>query len=190
METLQSVEEALCTRFINGEAGARKWIDHSFAVEAHLVRVSHGLDRNGQPAFRYWFDATRVDRGVLLTLVCKESLCPKHQETLEKWCKFAGQPVTKLVKAAEAITHIEKLDIESQIIVGDKTYMARPAKLLCKWTCPLGAHPPVVLQRDGWDVFNVEGKCIGGGLDPSRPKESEYPLFPSLASVQSWLSTQ
>jgi hypothetical protein len=131
METLQSVEDALCTRFINGEAGAHKWIEHSFTVETHTVRVSHGLDRNGQPAFRYWFDATRVDRGVLLTLVCKESLCPKHQETLSKWCKFSGQPVAKPMKAVKAATHIQKLEVENQIVVGDKTYMARPAKLLC-----------------------------------------------------------
>ncbi len=190
METLQTVEDTLCTRFINGEAGARKWIEQTFPVESHAVRVSHGLDRNGQPTFRYWFDATRVDRGVLLTLICKESLCPKHQDTMAKWCKFAGQAVAKPAKPFRTPVYIDKLEVERLIHFNGKSYSARPAKLQCKWTCPLGAHPPVVLQRDGWDLFSAEGKCIAGGLDPARPKESAYPLFPTVSAVQSWLATQ
>jgi hypothetical protein len=190
MDTLQTVEDALCTRLVNGEAGNKKWIEQSFVIEAHTVRVSHGVDRKGEPVFRYWFDTTRVDRGVLLTLICKESLCPKHQDTLAKWCKFTGQPLAKPVKQARTPVHIEKLEVERQLVIGGKSYFARPAKLSCKWTCPLDAHPPVMLQRDGWDLFNEDGKCIAGGLDPARPKESSYPLFPTIVAVQTWLAAQ
>jgi hypothetical protein len=190
METLQTVEDALCSKLVNGEAGNKKWIEQTFAVEAHSVRVSHGVDRKGQPAFRYWFDTARVDRGVLLTLICKESLCPKHQDTFAKWCKFTGQAKVKSAKPITPPVHIEKLEVERQISVNGKTYAARPAKLSCKWTCPLGAHPPVMVQRDGWDLFSEEGKCIAGGVDPTRPKDAAYPLFPNLAAVHTWLAAQ
>jgi hypothetical protein len=190
MDTLQTVEEALCTRLVNGDAGNKKWIEKSFAVEARTVRVSHGVDRKGEPAFRYWFDATRVDRSVLLKLICKESLCPRHQETLAKWCKFSGLTMAKASKQTKTPVHIDKLEVEQHIVLGGKSYFARPAKLSCKWNCPVGAHPPVVLQRDGWDVFSAEGKCLAGGLDPTRPKESAYPLFPSIVAVKTWLAEQ
>jgi hypothetical protein len=181
---LDCIEQQLAEQF------SGKWITEVVMHNDLSVRVSFGQNRKGEPTYRYWVDSARVTREVLLAVLCYESLCPWHQDTIVQLRQFVGKAPPATVQRKKAAMHITALQQECRLEVDGKAYVARPAKLSCKWTCPLGAHPPVMLQRDGWDLFNAEGKCIAGGLDPTRPKESAYPLFPSIVAVQSWLALQ
>ncbi len=166
-----------------------KWITEVVMHNDLSVRVSFGQNRKGEPTYRYWVDSARVTREVMLAVLCNESICPWHQDTLAQLRQFVGKAQPAPAQRKKAAMHITALQQECLLEVDGKAYAARPAKLSCRWQCPVGAHPPMVLQREGWDVFNMDGSYVAGGLDPSRPKDSMLPMFGTLESVKAWLHT-
>lgn len=178
---LDCIEQQLAEQF------SGKWITEVVMHKDLSVRVSFGQNRKGEPTYRYWVDTARVTREVLLAMLCSESLCPWHQDTLAQLLRFLGKAPTAPVKRKRTAMHITALQQESRLEVDGQAYVARPAKLPCRWQCPVGAHPPVVLQRDGWDVFRLDGSYVAGGLDASRPRESMLPLFSTLEAARAWL---
>ncbi len=181
---LDHLEQQLAVQF------SGKWITEVLMHNDLSVRVSFGQNRRGEPTYRYWVDTARVTREVLLATMCNESQCPWHQDTLGRLRQFVGKPNSTPTQRKRAATHVTALQQEHRLSVNGKDYVARPAKLACLWRCPVGAHPPVTLKCDGWDLFTADGKCIAGGLDPNRPRDAAYPLFPNLSAVQTWLATQ
>jgi hypothetical protein len=178
---LDCIEQQLAEEF------SGKWITEVVMHNDLSVRVSFGQNRKGEPTYRYWVDSARVTREVLLAVLCNESLCPWHQDTLALLRHFVGKAQPAPAQRKKASMHITALQEECRLEVDGKAYVARPAKLSCRWRCPVGAHSSIVFQRDGWDIFNLDGSYVAGGLDVCRPKDSMLPMFSTLGAAKTWL---
>ena len=52
---------------------------------------------------------------------------------------------------------------EVPVVVGRQHFVARPGRFPCFTPCPHGAHPPLRIDKSGFDLFE-NGTCLGGGV--------------------------
>lgn len=45
---------------------------------------------------------------------------------------------------------------EMAVTAGHQTLLARPARFPCFTPCPQGAHPPLMIEKAGFDLFGVD----------------------------------
>ena len=133
-------------------AGARPQASASARHKGIAVLVSAHRLRNGKAIFKYSFDGIRLERSILLQLLCPETDCPQCKQTQANWALFRGvlTPARRVVQPSYAFKHlVEELRIE----VAGRTCVARPAALQCRIACPVRAHGPAVVRKTGWDLF-------------------------------------
>jgi hypothetical protein len=130
------------------------------AQGSHTVAVAARIDARGQRRAQFWCDDVRVERAVLLRLTCQETECPHAVEVRAQWLAFhrrspALAPPPSLAPRA--------LMADVRVTVGRHHLVARPARFPCFTPCPHGAHPPLAIDKTGFDLFE-EGVCVGGGV--------------------------
>lgn len=153
------------------------------AIEVRARRL-----RNGKQIFGYSFCAVRLERAVLLQLLCPDSTCPHCRRTQARWRAFQGlvNPIPQPLRENFQFRHlVEEVAIE----VGGRSYVARPAVFQCLTPCPVNAHPPAVIRRTGWDVFSA-GRCVAGGQSINAQSGVSEPMFPSIETVRTWLNNK
>ena len=127
---------------------------------AHTVAVAARIDARGQRREQFWCDELRVERAVLLRLTCAETECPHAIEARAQWQAFhrSGPAFTPRPSLAP-----RSLMADVPVTVGRHHLVARPARFPCFTPCPHGAHPPLAIDKSGFDLFE-EGVCVGGGV--------------------------
>lgn len=164
-------------------------IPRASANAAHRgIRISvsaHRL-RNGKPIFKYSLDGVRLERSLLLQLLCTETDCPECQGTQANWALFRGvlAPSRNAVQQNYAFKHLAE---EFSIEVSGRTCVARPAVLQCRIICPLRAHGPAVVRKTGWDLFEG-GRYLIGGLVTDPETLEQKPTIPTIEAAKNWLS--
>lgn len=152
------------------------------------VSVSAHQLRNGKSVFKYSFDGVRLERSLLLQLLCTETGCPQCKVTQANWAKFRGvlAPSRRVVQPSYAFKHLSE---EVCIEVAGRTCVARPAVLQCRITCPVRAHGPAVVRKSGWDLFEGNRYLTGGLITNPETLEQE-PTIPTIGAAKNWLSQQ
>jgi hypothetical protein len=127
---------------------------------AHTVAVAARIDARGHRREQFWCDEVRVERGVLLRLTCKETECPHAIEVRAQWLAFHRRAPARAPRASMSP---QPLTADIPVTVGRHHIVARPARFPCFTHCPNDAHPPLNIDKSGFDLFE-EGVCVGGGV--------------------------
>jgi hypothetical protein len=156
------------------------------SVEVGARHLSHG-----RTVFSYRYGGVRLERTVLLLLLCTEVDCERSLAVKRQWLTANPPPLglqrrtksgLRRMPSFEAVPLFREVDLEGS---KGEACVARPATFVCLTACPVKAHGPAVLCKSGWDVFQ-NGKYIAGGLRQSSGT-GRQPRFPSLESVEAWL---
>jgi hypothetical protein len=128
---------------------------------AHSVAVAARIDARGRRREQFWCDEVRVERSVLLRLTCAETECPHAIEVRVQWLAFHRRGPAH---APRATLGPQPLTADIPVTVAGRHHVvARPARFPCFTPCPHGAHPPLAIDKTGFDLFE-EGVCLGGGI--------------------------
>ena len=160
----------------------------SSSLKGGVVEVRTRQLKGGKQVFGYSFCSVRLERSVLLQLLCPEAACPHCKRTQAHWRAFRGQvtPVPPQTRESFQFRHlVEEVTIEEV----ERTYIARPAVFQCLSPCPVNAHPPMVIRKTGWDVF-ANGRYLAGGLTTNPDTGMSEPLFATVAAVRTWINKQ
>jgi hypothetical protein len=148
---------------------------------SHQLVVAARIDHKGRRREQFLCDGVRVDKAVLLRLTCPETECPQAQAVRLQWDRFHRRvPPKQSPQPAQARPLIE----EHRLVVGAMHCTARPARFRCYTRCPNRAHPSLVIDKTGFDLFE-HGVCIAGGLADfdglARPR------LPTLKAAQAFV---
>lgn len=191
MARIKDMEDQLAQRFA-AQAGAG-WVEDQFQHQGYTVRVAHGLNRAGQPSYRYWVGAHRLERPVLQALLCTQTLCLQQQKLQQRWSAFTGKARPQRREEPALFVHrlAEEVSLQGP---GGTVWTARQAKLRVNVVCPEAAHPPQRVQVSAWDLFNPSGYVAGGlvqepaGGAASGGGTTQRPLFLTLEDVTQWIA--
>jgi hypothetical protein len=126
----------------------------------HQVTVNAHIDEKGRRRLQYLCDGVRVERSVLLRLTCPEQECPQARAVRGQWADWhRGGPARERVSPPTSAPLMQ----EQPLRVGRHHCTARPARFACFTPCPHEAHPPMTLDKTGYDLFE-DGQYLGGGL--------------------------
>lgn len=153
----------------------------------YLVEVLLRRMRSGKQVFGYSYAGIKLERSVLLLLICPEVACERNQATQRKWRELQGQPGprSRQINWTFQFSHlVEDIPVKA----GSRACVARPASFQCLTPCPVKAHAPIVMRKTGWDLFEG-GKCVAGGLIPSSTTAVLEPMFPTTLAAQAWLTS-
>ena len=73
---------------------------------------------------------------------------------------------------------------EVDVTVGSQRFTARPARFPCFTPCPNGAHPPMTIDKSGFDLFD-DSSCLGGGVTESRGVRR--PRIPTVLAAEAYV---
>jgi hypothetical protein len=147
----------------------------------HHVAMAARIDAQGRRREQFWCDDVRVEQAVLLRLTCPEGECPHALQVRAQWAAFhrrdgaAARPAPPLPRP---------LLTEVGVSVGGHHFTARPARFPCFTPCPNGAHPPMTLEKTGFDLFDDSG-CLGGGVTESGGVRR--PRIPTVRAAEAYL---
>ena len=130
------------------------------ACGRHTVAIAARIDIDGHRREQFWCDDVPVERHVLLRLTCEEAECPQVIAVRAQWLACHG-PTPADAKVAASCPR--PLMTEVPVVVGRQHFVARPGRFPCFTPCPLGAHPPLRIDKSGFDLFE-DGTCLGGGV--------------------------
>jgi hypothetical protein len=154
----------------------------------HELRLVARIDNLGRRREQYFCDGVRVEKALLLRLTCPETECPQARAVRAQWDRFHG----RTPRSARADAAPRPLIEETQVIVGGQRCTARPARFSCFTACPHRAHPDLVIEKTGFDLFD-NGLCIAGGL--TSEGATTRPRLPTLQAAEAfvlarWLEAQ
>lgn len=162
MNVLQLIEEADHRVPASAPPGTR-WEATSEVTTPHgrhTVAVTACIDTDGHRREQFWCDNVRVERHVLLRLTCEEAECPQVIAVRAQWLACHGpRPADAQARGLCP----RPLMTEVAVAVGRQHVVARPARFPCFTPCPQGAHPPLRIDKSGFDLFE-DGACLGGGV--------------------------
>ncbi len=147
---------------------------------AHEVAVAARIDAQGRRREQFWCDDVRVEQPVLLRLTCPEGQCPHVVQVRAQWEAFRGRA---RAAARSRPPSPQPLLAETAVCAGGQTFTARPARFPCFTRCPNGAHPPLTIEKTGYDLFD-EGGCVGGGVTELRGVRR--PRLPTAQDAQAY----
>lgn len=148
---------------------------------AHRVAAAARIDPQGRRREQFWCDGLRVERAVLLRLTCAEVECPHVQQVRAQWANFHRRGGAA---AGPKALQPQPLMAEVAVTVGHQRFTARPARFPCYTPCPNGAHPPMTIEKNGFDVFDETG-CLGGGVTESQGVRK--PRIPSARAAEAYV---
>ncbi|NRF71489.1 hypothetical protein HLB44_31330 [Aquincola sp. S2] len=146
-----------------------------------VVAVAARIDHKGRRRLQYWCNGIRVERHVLLRLTCPEGECPQARAIRMQWLEWRREtPLKPVHEAPVARPLIEDVPIKA----GRSQCTARPASFRCFTPCPNRAHPPMLIDKTGYDLFE-DGACVGGGL--VERDGVKRPRLPTLQAAEAFL---
>jgi len=148
---------------------------------SHTVGAAARIDAQGRRREQFWCDGVRVELPVLLRLTCAESECPHAIEVRAQWQAFHRCGPAKPLPDPRAP---QPLMSEIPVTIRQQQFTARPARFPCFTPCPHGAHPPMVIKKTGFDLFE-EGACIGGGV--VEADGVRQPRLPTLSAAEAYV---
>lgn len=183
MKVLQLVDEADRKVPASAPPGTR-WKATSEVTTPHgrhTIAVAARIDTDGHRREQFWCDNVRVERHVLLRLTCREAECPQAIAVREQWLADRGK--------GPADTGLQRLCprplmTEVAVGVGGQHFVARPARFPCFTPCPHGAHPPLRIDKSGFDLFE-DGACLGGGV--TRREGVLQPRIPTVRAAEAFV---
>lgn len=167
--------------------GKRGRVEASGAHQGFAIDVLARRRKDGTVVFGYRYGGVRLEKSVLLTLICPQQGCEPGQRVKREWAARNPLPPERqrcargwqtLSLSGSWAPLFEEVELRRCI--------ARPASFAVVSACPVGVHQPAVVHLQGWDVFR-DGKCIAGGLVSDR-LGAKAARFPSLASIESWVA--
>lgn len=158
-------------------------------LAVHQVAAAVRMDARGQRREQFWCDGVRVDRAVLLRLTCAEWECPHATQVRAQWAAFhrrRGQARRADATAARPVMVgvVAGLVAEVTVAVGPQRATARPARFPCFTPCPHGAHPPLTIDKQGFDLFDDSGCLAGGTVTAGGVRQ---PRIPTLDAAEAYL---
>ena len=150
------------------------------AGAAHQVSVAARIDHKGRRREQCLLDGVRVERSVLLRLTCAEIECPQAKFVRAQWDAFHRRAPRAKAQPLQARPLIE----EHALVVGHHQCTARPARFTCFTHCPNRAHPALLIEKTGYDLFE-QGVYVGGGLVKSR--DGAHPRLPTLEAAKAFV---
>lgn len=147
----------------------------------HRVAVAARIDPHGRRREQFWCDDVRVEKAVLLRLTCPERECPHAVQVRAQWTAFHGRDRAADLPGSPLAT---PLMVEAAVTVGKQGFTARPARFPCFTPCPNHAHPPLTIDKLGFDLFD-NGICIGGGVTESQGVRR--PRIPTLSAAEAYV---
>jgi hypothetical protein len=148
---------------------------------AHQVAAAARIDLQGRLREQYWCDGLRVELGVLLRLTCPEGECPHAMQVRAQWADFHRRGGSA---AGHKALQPQALMAEVPVTCGKQSFTARPARFPCFTPCPNGAHPPLTIEKTGFDLFDDSG-CVGGGV--TQVRGVVRPRIPSLRAAEAFV---
>jgi len=147
---------------------------------SHQLSVAARIDHKGRRREQLLLDGVRVDRTVLLRLTCAETECPQARAVRAQWDAFHRRTPRPRAQPLQARPLIE----EHALVVGHQQCTARPARFPCFTHCPNRAHPALLIDKTGYDLFE-HGVCVGGGLVKSG--DGAHPRLPTLEAAKAFV---
>lgn len=189
MSVLQLIAEVRAKVPVNAPAGTRCKLGVSVDTThgRHEVAIAARIDRHGKRREQFWCDGIRVERLVLLRLTCAEAECPHAVGVRAQWLAFHRQ------RGAADLTGrtlppdrpgARPLMTEVPVQVRHQRFVARPASFPCFTPCPHLAHPPLVIHKRGYDLFEGE-VCLGGGV--ASVDGVRRPRIPDLRAAEAFV---
>lgn len=155
------------------------------------VEVICRINRNGQRVFDHRCNGKQMSRRTLLLLLCPVRACPQSSAVLQRWQDFHGGtplPAARGGRAPRAGAPAAARLIDEVVIdAAGHHCVARPARFACLTACPMGAHPPQVLDLPGWDLFE-DGAWLAGGSVTDPATGQVRPRLPTLADARQCLA--
>jgi hypothetical protein len=151
----------------------------------HRVAAAARIDVQGRRREQYWFDGARVERAVLLRLTCAERECPHAVQVRAQWVAFRRRDATPAAAdpRPQRRPPTNPLMAEVAITLGPHRLTARPARFPCFTPCPNGAHPPLMIEKAGFDLFDGSD-CLAGGVVESHGVRR--PRIPTVAAAEAY----
>ena len=166
-----------------GAAFGVRWRGSARVVVAGVVHeacVAARIDHKKRRREQFWLDGVRVDRSVLLRLTCAEAECPHAKGVRAQWDAFHRRAPGPKTQPMQARPLIEEVALR----VGHQECLARPARFNCFTQCPNRAHPALLIEKTGFDLFE-QGVCVGGGL--VRSADGVRPRLPTLDAAKAFV---
>lgn len=154
---------------------------HGHALEVH-ARV---LD-TGKEIFGYRYDGVRLERAVLLQLLCTPTACPRCQQTQANWHAFRGIPRVARQSPPQRYQFSHLVE-EVAVAAAGRSCIARPAAFQCRTRCPANVHAPAVVRKTGWDLFEG-GRYVAGGLLTHPETHEQEPALATIEAATAWLA--
>lgn len=151
------------------------------AQGAHQVAMAARIDAKGQRREQFWCDGVRVELPVLLRLTCPEGECPQARQVRAQWVRF-HRPGAAADRPRPPSP--QPLAAEVAVTVGQQCFTARAARFPCFTPCPHRAHPPLTIDKTGFDLFD-DSICLGGGVTESRGVRR--PRIPSVRAAEAYV---
>lgn len=186
---IEELEAEAVLQMVNEEQGSarsRVTFDH----KGMTVEVRARRRRDGAAVLSYSFDGVRLERAVLLMLICPQAACERGQSVRRQW-ELRNPPAPALQRRPPtglkpANTSVGARLFEEAPIQGARGLcVARPAFFAVVTSCPVGAHLPLEMRMEGWDIFR-DGTYWAGGLAVSKTTGFSTPRFPTLESAMEW----
>jgi hypothetical protein len=147
----------------------------------HTVAIAARIDIDGHRREQFWCDDVPVERHVLLRLTCEEAECPQVIAVRAQWLACHGP--TPADAKVEALCP-RPLMTEVPVVVGRQHFVARPGRFPCFTPCPHGAHPPLRIDKSGFDLFE-DGTCLGGGV--AKVGRVLRPRIPTVRAAEAFV---
>ncbi len=151
------------------------------AEAVHHVAAAARIDAQGRRREQFWCDGIRVELAVLLRLTCAERECPHVTQVRAQWAAFHRQ---SSAVARPQLPLPQPLMTEVAVTVCRQRFTARPARFPCFTPCPNGAHPPVTIEKTGFDLFD-DNSCLGGGV--IEFSGVRRPRIPTVRAAEAYL---
>jgi hypothetical protein len=147
---------------------------HTLAVAAHIGPEGHRHEE-------FSCDQLPIERHVLLRLTCSEAECPHAIAVRAQWLARHGRGPAETRSQGPTP---RPLITEVAVTVGRQRFIARPARFPCYTPCPHRAHPPLMIDKSGFDLFE-DGACLGGGV--TRRKGVLQPRLPTIRAAEAFV---
>jgi len=188
---IEELEAEAVAQLIAAERGAERK-GATLGFEGTVIEVRARRRKDGAVVLGYSYGGVRLERAVLLLLICPQSACERSQSAKARWEALNPRKPTLQRRPRDGMKTIREVAAarlfgEVSLGVAEIQCVARPASFAVLTSCPVNAHEPKIVRMSGWDLFRG-GKCIAGGLASSGAAGVVAPRFGSIEAARTWLA--
>jgi len=192
---IEELEAEAVAQLMAAERGAERGAERKGATlgfQGTVIEVRARRRKDSAVVLGYSYGGVRLERAVLLLLICPQSACERSQSAKARWEALnPGKPPLqrrprngmKTISEVGAARLFDEVSLDG----AESPCVARPASFAVLTSCPVNAHESKVVRMSGWDLFRG-GKCIAGGLASSGAAGMVAPRFGSIEAARTWLA--